>query len=208
MDNRQLRLTLIKNYFTTNLIINKMKRILMILAILLTFISINCNAGRIKNLNRKPNEAIIIAKIQIKNGDSFLSNKWNFLLNERLLAKWSVWPDDQNYIYMKVPIKKNFMALLQYDGYSKNIPDNYLTIDIKESKIYYVGDIVIHWTIDQKKDRANYSGGVIGAIAESEKKGDFLDVDVIDYYNETTSYFNSKFQNTELIEKELLKMNK
>ncbi|MDP4239463.1 MAG: hypothetical protein Q8904_08350 [Bacteroidota bacterium] len=185
-----------------------MKRILTILAITLAFVSTNCSAARIKNLNRKPNEAIIIAKIQIKNGESFLNNKWNFLLNERLFAKWSVWPDDQNYIYMKVPIRKNFMALLQYDGYSKNIPDNYLTIDIKESKIYYIGDIVIHWTIDPKKDRANFSGGAIGAIAESQKKGAFLEVDVIDNYNETTAYFNSKFQNSELIEKELLKTNK
>jgi len=185
-----------------------MKRILTILVISLSFIALNCSAGRMKNLNRKPNEAIIIAKIQIKNGDTFLSNKWNFLLNERLFAKWSVWPDDQNYVYMKVPIRKNFIALLQYDGYSKNIPDNYLTIDIKESKIYYIGDIVIHWTIDPKKDRANYSGGVIGSISESQKKGSLLDIDIIDNYKETTLYFNSKFQNSELIEKELLKTNK
>ena len=52
-----------------------MKRILTILAITIAFVSTNCNAARIKDLNRKPNEAIIVAKIQIKNGDSYLSNK-------------------------------------------------------------------------------------------------------------------------------------
>lgn len=190
-----------------------MKKIITILAIALICLTTNGYAGRIKNLNRKPNEAIIFAKIQIKNGDAFLNNKWNFLLNERLLAKWCVWPDDQNYIYMKVPAgKTHFIALLQYGASHKNIPDNYLTINIKENKIYYIGDIVIHWTIDTKKDRSNYYGGgvvggVAGAIAESKKTGEYLVVDVVDNFDETTKYFNSKFPSSEIIEKELLKIN-
>jgi hypothetical protein len=191
-----------------------MKNIITILAIALICLTTNSYAGRIKNLNRKPNEAIIFAKMQIQNGDVFLNNKWNFLLNERLWAKWCAWPDDQNYIYMKVPAgKTNFIALLQYDSYHKNIPDNYLTIDIKDNKIYYIGDIVIHWTIDSKKDRSNYNGGgalggMAGAVAESKKLGEFLIVDVVDNFEETTKYFNSKFPSSEIIEKELLKINK
>ena len=188
-----------------------MKRILSLLAIALVIISTNCNASKLKNLTRKPNEAIIIAKIQIKNGDTFLNNKWSLLFNERLWAKWAARPDDANYIYLKVPLGKSFIALVQTnDGYHKNIPNDSLSIDIKESKIYYIGDIVLNWTIDKKTDRVSYNGGgalggALGAIAESKKIGDCLKADVTDNYKETTEYFNSKFPNSELIEKELLK---
>ena len=192
-----------------------MKQILSILAIVFVFITPNCSAAvRIKNLDRKPNEAIIVAKIQIKNGDSFLNNKWSLLLNERLWAKWCAKPDDQSYIYIKVPLGKHFIALLQTnDGYHKNIPNDYLSIDIKENKIYYIGDIVLYWPIDKKTDRVNYNGGgalggAIGAIKESKKIGEYLKADVTDNYNETTAYFNSKFPNSELIQKELMKINK
>lgn len=193
-----------------------MKRIFSMFAITLVLITTNCSAAKLKNLNRKPNEAIIVAKIQIKNGDSFLNSKWSLLFNERLWAKWCSKPDDQNYIFMKVPIGKNFIALLQTnDGYHTIIPNDYLTIDIKENKIYYIGDIVLYWTIDPKTNRVNYNGGgfiggaiggALGAVAESKKTGDYLKVDVIDNYKETTEYFNSKFPNSELIEKELLKI--
>ena len=143
-----------------------MNRFWTIWVIAFGFIITGCSTGRIASLNRKPNEAIIIAKIQIKNGDSYLNNKWNFLFDERLWAKWAVWPDEQNYIYMKVPVGKHFIALLQYKEFHKNIPDNYLTIDIKENKIYYIGDLVLNWTIDKKMDATiYYGGGAIGGAA-------------------------------------------
>lgn len=109
---------------------------------------------------------------------------------------------------MKVPVGKHFIALLQYNEFRKNIPDNYLTIDTKENKIYYIGDIVINWTIDPKKDGANLTGGVVGAVADSKETGDYLKVEVIDNYDETTKYFNSKFPGHQTIEKELMKINK
>ena len=78
-----------------------MNRFWTILVIAFGLMISGCSMGRIASLDRKPNEAIIIAKIQIKNGDSYVNNKWNFLLDERLWATWAVWPDEQNYIYMK-----------------------------------------------------------------------------------------------------------
>jgi hypothetical protein len=190
-----------------------MYRLWTILLIAFGFMMSGCSTGRITSLNLNPDEAIIIAKIQIKNGDSYLNNKWNFLLDERLWAKWAVWPDEQNFIYMKVPIGKHFIALVQYSSFRKNLPDNYLTIDIKENKIYYIGDIVLHWTIDKEKDVANYNGGgAVGgaatAISDSKIPGEYIKVDIIDNYDETTKYFTSKFPSSQLIEKELLKINK
>ena len=190
-----------------------MNRFWTILVIAFGLMISGCSMGRIASLDRKPNEAIIIAKIQIKNGDSYVNNKWNFLLDERLWAKWAVCPDEQNYIYMKVPVGKHFIALLQYNGFHKNIPDNYLTIDIKENKIYYIGDIVLNWTIDKGKDATNYYGGgaigaLAGTIADSKQPGEYIKVDIVDNYDETTKYFISKFPNSQPIEKELMKINK
>lgn len=180
-----------------------------ILLIAFGFMVTGCSStGRITSLNTKPNEAIILAKIQIRNGDSFLDNKWNFLLDERLWAKWAAWPDEQNYIYMKVPLGKHFIALLQHKEFRLNIPDNYLSIDTQENKIYYIGDIVLNWTIDQKKDQANNLNGAMGAITDAKKSGEYIKVEINDNFNETTKYFNSKFQNNQPIEKELLKVNK
>lgn len=189
------------------------KRINGIAAIIIGLVLISCGTGRIASIDRKPTEAIIVAKIQIKNGDSFIGNKWNFLLDERLMAKWAVWPDENNYIYMKVPVGKHFIALLQYDGFHKNIPDNYLIIETETNDIYYIGDIVIHWPINKKEDVTNYSsggaiGGVLGAVMDSKKPGAYLDVDVVDNYDETTAYFISKINCSEEIKKSLLKINK
>ena len=38
------------------------------------FMLTGCSTGRIASLNRKPNEAIIIAKIQIKNRNNFVQH--------------------------------------------------------------------------------------------------------------------------------------
>lgn len=76
-----------------------MNRILTFFAIGFGLLITGCSTGRITTLNRKPNEAIIIAKIQIQNGDSYLNNKWNLLLDERLWAKWAVWPDEKLYLH-------------------------------------------------------------------------------------------------------------
>ena len=81
-----------------------MNRFLTILVIAFGFMITGCSTGRIASLNRKPNEAIIIANIQIKNGDSYLNNKWNFLLDERLWAKLAVWPDSAKRVWMAVSV--------------------------------------------------------------------------------------------------------
>ena len=54
---------------------NMRKRINGIAGIIIGLVLTSCGTGRIASLDRKPTEAIIVAKIQIKNGDSFIENK-------------------------------------------------------------------------------------------------------------------------------------
>lgn len=118
------------------------------------------------------------------------------------MGNLGVWPDKQNYIYMKIPIGKHFISLLQYYPYSKTKPDNYLSINIKENKIYYIGDIIFYWNIDDNNDRCK--DGVIGAISDSKKEGEFIKVEINDNYDRAVKYFNNKFSNIQKFEKELL----
>ncbi|MCI2082895.1 MAG: hypothetical protein LKK19_03350 [Bacteroidales bacterium] len=187
------------------------------IAIAVCMILTSCGTGRILTTERKPDEAIIIAKVRIENGDSYIGNKWNLLLDERLWGKMAVWPDENNYIYMKVPVGKHFIALLQYKALHKNIPENYLTFETDTSAVYYIGDIVIHWKINSETDENRSGrnakvggavGGVFGAVSNSKEPGTRLDVDVTDNYDETTAYFKSRFGYDQEIRKSLLKVNK
>jgi len=182
------------------------KNITIKLIFLLSTLLFGCGTGRISTLDRESNEAIIIANVQIINGNNTLDNKWNFLFDERLTGNLAVWPDEKNYIYMIVPIGKHFISLLQYYPYIKTIPDNYLSININENKIYYIGDIKFYWNIDENNDRV--TGGLLGAISDSNKDGDFINVEINDNYDNAIKYFNSKFINNQKIEKELLIINK
>lgn len=193
-----------------------MRKILNAFIIVVCLFFASCATGRITTLDRQSNEAIILAKIQIKNGDTFIGNKWSLLLDERVWGKWAVKPDENNYIYMKVPVGEHFVAMLQYNRFHKNIPDNYLTIDVMDNGIYYIGDIVINWTIDPNTDGASSAavggvlggalGAVIGAVADSKRAGDYLKVDIIDNFDETTSYLATKFLYDQKINKSLLKV--
>ncbi|MDR2765184.1 MAG: hypothetical protein LBB90_09180 [Tannerella sp.] len=115
--------------------------------------------------------------------------------NERLWAKNAVRLDEYGYFYMKMPLGKNFIALIEYmesGGYYKNIPDNYLSVDVPSpDHVYYIGDIHITWTPD-KSDRRKNTGGAVGAIVESKKKGEPLPV-TVEKSDATIHYFKQKF---------------
>ena len=51
------------------------------------------------------------------------------------------------------------------------------------------------------------AGGVEGAVRESKKPGKNVKVEVNDNYDEAIKYFNSKFENHNEIQKEILKIN-
>jgi hypothetical protein len=95
---------------------------------------------------------------------------------------------------MKMPLGKNFIALIEYRegvGYYKNIPDNYLSIDVlSPDNVYCIGDIHITWTPDKSDLRKN--AGAIGVIAESKEKGEQLPVSV-EKSDATIDYFKQKF---------------
>lgn len=180
-----------------------MKLILRYLLVLLLVLFFGCSSGQIETTEMKNDEAIIVARAFVNNNGDTLNTKWNFLWNERLWGTNAIWVEKDGYVFMKLPKGKHFIALLQYNEYRKNIPDNYLTVDLEGNKIYYIGDFTFNWNINKNDVAKN---GIAGAVSDSEKNEDKIAVDIFDNYEKMIAIFNKKFGNTKPIEKQLLKI--
>lgn len=166
--------------------------------------SISCGSGQLKTTEVEENEAIIVARTFIINEGEQTEKKWNFLWDERLWGKNAVWVEKDGFVSMKLPEGKHYIALLQYRQYTKNIPDDYLSIEVEGGKIYYIGDLRFHWDLSKKDVNAL---GLAGALANSQKKELQIEVDVKDNYEETVALFNQKYGNSQQVQKQLLKVN-
>lgn len=164
---------------------------------------IGCASGQLKALDIKKDEAIIVAKVFIYNNGKKINTKWNFLWNERLWGKNAVWVKKDGFVSMRLPKGRHFISLLQYNQYHKNIPDNYLSIELEPNKIYYIGDLTFNWDVS-KNDVGNT--GVIGAISDAKKNESKIQVALEDKYEVTVKEFNEKYGNTEPVEKLLIKI--
>jgi len=180
-----------------------MKNIIIVVFVAVTLIG--CGSGRITTLEKDQNEAIVVGRLTITNDGEDISNKSNILFDERTWATYAVWPDDNNYIYLKLPIGKHFIAFLQHSGYNKNFPDDYAVIELPESKIYYIGDLTIILHLSESDEAKT---GIAGAVEDINKEVEKIPIDVSDNYDTTIKYFNQKFNNTVIIEKSLLQLNK
>ena len=180
-----------------------MKKIIKFFVLPFLGILISCASGQLKSTEIANGEAIIVARAFINNNGEKINTKWNFLWDERLWGKNAVWVENDGYVFMKLPVGKHFISLLQYNQYSKNIPDNYLSINLEENKIYYIGDLTFNWNIS-KDDTAKV--GVAGAISDSKKDSPKIQIDLIDNYEITVKEFNEKYGNSKSIEKQLIKI--
>ena len=162
-----------------------------------------CASGQLKTTQIDNGESIIVARAFINNNGKMINTKWNFLWDERLWGKDAVWLENDGYVFMKLSSGKHFISLLQYNQYSKNIPDNYLSVDLEENKIYYIGDLTFNWNVS-KEDTAKM--GVVGVLVDSKKNDGKIQIDVIDNYDMTVKQFNDKYGNSKPIEKQLVKI--
>ena len=120
-----------------------------------------------------------MARTFIVNEGQQVEKKWNFLWDERLWGKNSVWVEKDGFVTMKLPEGQHFISLLQYRQYMKNMPDDYLKIYVERGKIYYIGDLTFHWNFS--KDDAMQIG-LAGAIVNSKMKEPAIEIDVKDNY--------------------------
>ncbi|MCK9163941.1 MAG: hypothetical protein M0O93_06315 [Bacteroidales bacterium] len=197
------------------------KYILLLTVISVAFLS-SCSVGRIKNLEMEENHAIVIAKINIIRDSTYLPNKWDIAWNNN--GKYFANCDSNGYIYMKLPILKNSITKLYYEDKTLIIPANWYHTFLRQSDIYYIGDIVINWdtlesiSIISEKNKdivvtagilgGAIAGGIAGAIAaenmESIKNIYPNAVIVNDNYKEATDYFKTLFPTDKIIKKALL----
>jgi hypothetical protein len=154
----------------------------------------SCGTGRIATTETKANETIVFGKLDIVSEKPLETKRILMHFNERLWAKNAVWLDEHGYFYMKMPLGKNFIAMLEYregSGYYKNISDNYLFINVLSAEnVYYIGDI--HITRTPYKSDQMKNVGVVVVIAESKEKGEKLPL-IVEKSDATIDYFNQKF---------------
>ena len=172
------------------------------------FVFFSCGSGRIVTTETKPTETIVFGKLTIKSSTPIENKKVLIHFNERLWAKNAVWLDENGIFYLKMPLGSNFLALVEYreGNFYKNIPDNYISIDVPLSdKIYYIGDIDLDWT-PSKSDKRQNTGGIVVALSEANKKGEKIEV-VVNSSDKTIAYFKQLFSNnTKEIVTQLIKI--
>ncbi|MBM2815130.1 MAG: hypothetical protein HW421_1892 [Ignavibacteria bacterium] len=117
----------------------------------LTFILISCRTGRIDSLDREPDEAIIFAKIEVKNFDDEITQKSSFVFcstgySSRVVPWWSklaIRPDEEGYIYMKLPVGTYSIQRVNIREKSIVFPEYATRITLPDGNIYYIGDITM-----------------------------------------------------------------
>lgn len=167
-----------------------------IILLFLALFSLGCSTGRIATTaNTKPNETIVFGKLTLDSSRPLASEKIVLHFNERLWGKHTVWLDESGYFYMKLPLGNHFLSLLEYRdniGFYKNLPPNYISVNLTEpEKVYYIGDIYLTWTPVELADMRQ-NKGVVGAIAEAEKKGEYVPASV-ESSQQTVNFFKQKF---------------
>jgi len=169
-----------------------MRTLLLIFGIFALF---SCSSKRIVITETKPTETIVFGKLTIKSDIPIENKKVLIHFNERLWAKNAAWLDENEMFYLRMPLGNNFLALVEYNGsYYKNIPDNYISINVPlNDKIYYIGDIDLYWT-PSKSDKRQNTGGVIGALKEAKKEGEKVEV-VVNSSDKSIDYFKQLFPN-------------
>ncbi|MBP1645738.1 MAG: hypothetical protein H6Q16_1313 [Bacteroidetes bacterium] len=202
-----------------------MKKTFLLLAVITAICFSSCSVGRIKNLEMEPDEAIVIAKINvIQDSSKYLKNAWDIAWNNS--KKYSCSCDSNGYIYMRLPIAKNSITNILYKNDNLRMFDQWYYTNLKENKIYYIGDITIYWDSllavsdilykqEQTLAMSGVMGGMIGGaiaggiIAENnksiinDKPGAVI---VKDNYEETTKYFKKLFPTDKIITKALLEI--
>jgi len=162
-----------------------------------------CSSVKLSNLELESSEAIIIGNMKIINNQEIYTKKWNLLFDERLTGKYGIFPDKEGYVFMKLPLGKHFISLLSAYPNNINLPDNYISITLNESGIYYIGDITFYWDIS---NGYTASGGLAGVISDSKNTGLAIKIDIENNCESTSQVFNDRFQNINKIKSNIMQL--
>jgi hypothetical protein len=174
-----------------------------VLIVITSFIIISCSTGRtgrIENLDRKPNEAIVFAKMNIKDGDKNITKETFIVFNSLSNIAQAVKPDGSSFIYFKLPIGKHFISKISNETASQKLPEYFITFEIPESKIYYIGDINMVFDLDYNW---GIYAGVIGQIGYDLRKVDLPYASIKDNFSSSKDYILKIFPTSEEIYKSI-----
>jgi hypothetical protein len=164
--------------------------------VFISFIIISCGSGRIENLERKPNEAIVIAKMKIIDEEYDITQE-----SEIFFSKEGVSADAASYVYFKIPCGRNNISRIETSYGSQNLQSYLLRYLVPESKIYYIGDISLKFDISANWQAIAF--GLLGNWAYENRDVENPEVDITDNFESAKTHFKNLFPNNEEIYKSI-----
>lgn len=144
----------------------------------------SCKSGKLTTTETKPTETIIFGKLTINSEKEIKYKDIWIHFNERLWGKNITRLDENGCFSAKLPLGHNNVAMLVYGKKNKNVPKDYISIDVENTdNIYYIGDIHIDWkptNKDQAGAMAGLFGGIAGSVIAANQNGEQLPVNVIE----------------------------
>ncbi|MDT3738782.1 MAG: hypothetical protein RO257_04700 [Candidatus Kapabacteria bacterium] len=168
--------------------------------LIIGFIIISCGTGRIDNLERKPDEAIVIAKMRIRNLHENITNSATIFFDKSFWGTLYVKADDSSYIYLTLPIGRHYLSSIAENIESQGLPSDLITFELPESKIYYIGEINMRFNLD--KNWGIYFG-LLGQLLYDSRPVIPPFIFVEDNYEDAKGYFTKLFPTDEIIYKSI-----
>ncbi len=164
--------------------------------LIIGFIIISCGTGRIDNLERKPDEAIVIAKMRIIDEEYDITQE-----SEIFFSKEGVSADAASYVYFKIPCGRNNISRIETSYGSQNLQSYLIRYIVPESKIYYIGDISLKFDIPANWQAIAF--GLIGHLAYESRDVENPDVEIKDNFESAKTHFKKLFPTNEEIYKSI-----
>lgn len=97
---------------------------------------------------------------------------------------------------MKIPVGLHYLARIEIDSKSLNIPETFTSFETSKGGLYYIGDITTCVELDFN---AGMMFGLMGGLAYEIRQVDPPQIYVDNNYNDAVKYFKSKFPTDEPI---------
>jgi len=172
-----------------------MKIVQLSIILIVNLLLSNCSANKIDIYGRTDSEAIIIGKIILKDNGEDISSNLTYYFSDENLKFINFKVNSKNYFIAKVPIGSYKFDYFVNSDIRAFMADEYIKFTVKESKVYYLGDLVVNAPLIQLPE------GNSKKRKASEFKGPYMFTysAVENNLNDALNYFKQDYPDIELI---------
>jgi hypothetical protein len=106
-----------------------------------------CSSNIITDMDTKPDEAIVIGKLNIVYDNHILTGNYGFSFNGNFSGQVVYMPNNDLYFIAKVPIYKNYVSQIWHDNSNFIFDEQYAIFNCNHEKVLYnLGTLNITWS--------------------------------------------------------------